>query len=377
VRRASKLLPPAALFAYLVAAGGCGPFLESVLVSDLAESRAKQERSAHEEASRRRAEERAEEREAEKQRRAEEEAAREKAAFDAIDLKRKEIAAAREPGVLAQDFARLVLDAQKTAGARSGKVDMSPLVAEAAKYLEASLRKSPSLEAFDLLTSLPATDDTDRAIVAACPRVRPLLPPGGVVEFTSTCLDSAGGDAKKLAWPSARKDLAELAKVEGERRAAEAQALREAAKNARYVAAAVFASGRCSFNNCMKEGWTAETPEGNVTVRCSFSNCLTDGWTASFPDGTEARTRCSFSDCMKDGWTTSFADGTEARTRCSFSNCLKDGWTTDLPGGGSATTRCSFGDCAKEGWETSLPDGNSVRCRCNFSKCFEDGATCG
>jgi hypothetical protein len=327
------------------------------------------------------AQKRAEEREAAKAKAAEEEAAREKAIFDDIELMRKELAATKDPGKKAEDFAKRVIEAGRTSAARSGKVEMPKLHAEAAGYLELAIQKKPSLEAFDSLTALPSSDETDRAVLASCARVRPLVPEDGVVHFAGVCLDSAGGDAKKLKWASAARDVAAYKKAEGERVAAQAKAeaveKAQQSKTARHVAAAVFASGRCKFSNCLKDGWTARTPEGDVDVSCSFSNCFKDGWTARFPDGTQSTTRCSFSDCMKDGWTTTFPDGTQSTTRCSFSNCLKDGWTTDLPGGGTATTRCSFSDCSKDGWTTDLPGGGSVQCRCNFSKCFEDGATCG
>ncbi|MBK9265500.1 MAG: WVD2 family protein [Polyangiaceae bacterium] len=327
----------------------------------------------------RHAERRAAMEEAKRQRAAETEA-RERAIFDELDVMRRDIAATKDVVNKARPFAQKVVEASHTELARSRKVDMAPLYAEAAQYLESAIRQSPSIETFDTLAGLPPGEATDRALLAACHRVRHLVQGDEVLDFTGTCLDGAGGDAKKLKWPNAQRDVAAYLKEENERALAAAVTAKKAqekqAKAERYVAAAVFAAGRCRFGNCLKDGWTARTAEGDVDVSCSFSNCFKDGWTARFPDGSQATTRCSFSDCTKDGWSTRFPDGTEATTRCSFSNCLKDGWSTDLPGGGTATTRCSFSDCSTNGWETSLPDGQSIRCRCNFNKCFEDGATC-
>src|SRR5262249_14589485 len=76
----------------------------------------------------------------------------------------------------------------------------------------------------------------------------------------------------------------------------------EESVDAYYVAASVFAAGECNFNNCAKDGWSVDTPAGDVEVRCNFSNCLKEGWVAEFPDGDRARTSCSFSDCFKEGW---------------------------------------------------------------------------
>ena len=310
----------------------------------------------------------------------EETEAREKTIFDDIERLRQEIATKKDVGKNARSFAERVSEASRTEKARAGRVDVGKLQAEVAQYLELAIQQAPSLEAFDLLAALPPADATDRAVLAACARIRNLVPEDGVIDFTGTCLDSAGGDAKKLVWPNARRDVTAYLQAEKERAleaaVVAAKAREEQAKVDRYVAGAVFASGRCRFNNCLKDGWTTHVADGDVAVSCSFSNCFKDGWTARFPDGSQATTRCSFSDCSKDGWTTTYPDGSQATTRCSFSNCLKDGWSTDLPGGGTITTRCSFSDCSTHGWETNLPSGQSIRCRCNFGKCFEDGATC-
>jgi hypothetical protein len=318
--------------------------------------------------------------EQEKRQRAEEAAAKEKAIFDEIDRLRAEIASSKIVIDKAKPFGEKVIEASRTERARAGQVEMAKLYAEAAQYYEIALRQTPSLELFDALAALPPGEMTDRAVLASCARVRPLVPPDDVLDFTGTCLDSAAGDAKKLVWPNARQDVAAYLQEERERAlaaAVNAEKARQAqAKVDRYVSAAVFASGRCRFGNCLKDGWTTRTADGDVDVSCSFSNCFKDGWTARFPDGSQASTRCSFSDCAKDGWTTTFPDGSQATTRCSFSNCLKDGWSTDLPNGETITTRCSFSDCSSSGWETNLPGGKTIRCRCNFSRCFQDGATC-
>ncbi|HEY1555604.1 MAG TPA: hypothetical protein VGF94_12290 [Kofleriaceae bacterium] len=143
-----------------------------------------------------------------------------------------------------------------------------------------------------------------------------------------------------------------------------------------YYAAATFASGSCSFGNCLKDGWTTRTAGGDVESRCDFGDCAKDGWTSRHPDGTESRTSCSFGDCFKDGWTTTHPDGTSSSTSCSFGDCMKDGWTTTMPDGSSSTTSCSFGDCLKDGWTTQLPSGQSVSCSCNFGDCLQNGASC-
>jgi len=368
--------------ALLLLAPGCSLFLAAVspgLTQETTPDGQSVSNSSQEEKERR-AERLAAMEEAKRKQAAEAEA-REKAIFDDIERLRKEIATHLVFADNAKSFAERVTDASRTTLARSGKVDMAKLQGEAAQYLLMAIRQTPLLELFDMLAALPPGEATDRAVIGACPRVRSLVKEDEeVLEFTGTCLDSAGGDQKKLTWPNARNDVAAYLKAEKERALAAAVAAAKAReaqdKIDRYVAGAVFASGRCRFSNCLKDGWTTRIADGDVEVSCSFSNCFKDGWTARFPDGGQATTRCSFSDCTKDGWTTTFPDGSQATTRCSFSNCLKDGWSTDLPGGETITTRCSFSDCSTNGWETNLPNGESIRCRCNFSKCFENGATC-
>ena len=293
---------------------------------------------------------------------------------------RTKIAEGKDLVADAKSFAELVIEARRTKAARAGEMDVAKLEMEAVGYLDKALEKAPSLELFDVLVHVAVRPEADAVVLRACARVRPNVSADDVPSFVGECLHRAGDDTKKLKWASAASDVARFRKLEAERVAAEAAAQeverKAQAKSARYVAAAVFASGRCKFSNCLKDGWTTSTPEGDVDVRCSFGDCMKDGWEARFPDGTTARTRCSFSNCMKDGWETSFSDGATARTRCSFSDCLKNGWDTDLPGGETARTRCSFSDCSKDGWSTDLPGGRQVQCRCNFQKCFVDGATC-
>jgi hypothetical protein len=143
-----------------------------------------------------------------------------------------------------------------------------------------------------------------------------------------------------------------------------------------YYAAATFASGSCSFGDCLKDGWTTRTADGDVESHCSFGDCAKDGWTSRHPDGTESSTSCSFGDCFKDGWTTRHPDGTESETSCSFGECMKDGWTTRHPDGTESSTSCNFSDCAKDGWTTRLPSGSEISCSCNFNDCLKDGASC-
>lgn len=299
---------------------------------------------------------------------------------DELASLRARIAEEKDPVEDARSFAERVIEARGTKAARQGELDVPKLEMEALGYLDEAVEKAPSLELFDLLVDVAKLPEADAVILRACPRVRPKVPAADVHSFVGECLRRADDDAKQLKWQNAAGDVSRFRKAEAERVAAEAAAReverKAQAKTTRYVAAAVFASGRCKFSNCLKDGWTASTPEGDIDVRCSFGDCLKDGWEARFPDGTTARTRCSFSNCMKDGWETSFPDGTTARTRCSFSDCMKNGWDTDLPGGETARTRCSFSDCGKDGWTTDLPGGRSVQCRCNFQKCFVDGATC-
>lgn len=319
--------------------------------------------------------------EEDRRRRAAELEAREKAIWDDVARLRKEIATTKSVIDLAKPFAERVVEAGRTERARMGTAEIAELYGEAAQVLENAILQKPSLELFDVLAGLPPGEATDRSVVAVCPHVRPLVPNDGLIDFVGTCLDSAGGDEKKLVWPNVRAEVA-LYLQEEKARALEAALVAEKervaqAKVDRYVAAAVFASGRCRFGNCLKDGWTTRIADGDVEVNCSFANCFKDGWTARFPDGSTALTRCSFSDCAKDGWTTTFSDGSSATTRCSFSNCLKDGWSTTLPSGETSTTRCSFSDCSTQGWETHLPGGQTIQCRCNFGKCLQDGTTCG
>lgn len=319
-------------------------------------------------------------REEERRQRAAEIEMRERAIWDDVTRLRDEIIKTNDVVQLAKPFAERVVEASRTERARKGTVEMARLYTDAAHYLEKAILQKPSLELFDVLAGLPPGEDTDPSVVAVCSRVRPLVPAEEVSAFVGTCLDSAGGDEKKLVWPNSRMEVA-LHLEEEKVRALEATIVAEKARAVqakvdRYVAAAVFASGRCRFGNCLKDGWTKRIADGDVDVSCSFSNCFKDGWTARFPDGSQAQTRCSFSDCAKDGWTTTFPDGSQATTRCSFSNCLKDGWSTDLPNGETITTRCSFSDCSTQGWETQLPSGQTIHCRCNFGKCLQDGATC-
>lgn len=319
-----------------------------------------------------------EERRIEGEKRAAEAAQREEALINDIAALKAEIGAGGPDKIdKVKELAKLTQEARGTNAAKDGRIDLPALSLEVAGHLEKAIAAGPSLELFDLLTALPPSPQVDASVVRACASVRPKVSEGDVPGFVGECLDRAGGDPKKLQWASAKRDLAAYKKAEEERAAAEAKAKEEQAKQARYIAAAVFASGRCNFSDCLKDGWTSPSPDGEIQVRCDFQDCFKNGWTARYPDGREARTRCMFQNCIKDGWETTYPDGATARTRCSFQSCLKDGWETDLPGGGRARTRCSFQDCAKDGWETDLPDGSRVQCRCNFQKCFENGASCG
>lgn len=285
------------------------------------------------------------------------------------------------------EFAGNVKEASASRLPESGKVDPQVLAREGAGYLDAAMQKEPSLALLAALGDLPRGAEVDAAFVRACPKLRPKLPNDAVVSFVADCLERAGGDASRLKWPNVQRDLTAYKKFKDEelRRAREEEARRAkeeaelAAQQARgegYVAASVFAAGRCNFGNCAKDGWTIDTQAGQIRVRCNFGNCLKDGWVADFPDGKSARTACSFGDCFKDGWRTDLPDGSTANTRCNFSNCPKDGWTTEIPGLGTASTRCNFNDCLKDGWTTDLPTGGQVRCRCNFQECLTNGATC-
>lgn len=316
---------------------------------------------------------------------------REQALLAELEAARTELSAGtgdRQAAAIA--FADKVHALEGSQAAASGKVDLAVVSREAAGYLDAALQQAPN---FDLLRALDQLSgpDADVAFVRACPKLRPKVPADAVIGFVGDCLKRAGGDAAKLKWPNVQKDLVAYRRHEEEelRRAREQEALRAqeeaarakeeatvAARGASYVAASVFAAGRCNFGNCAKDGWTVDTPDGQVRVRCNFGNCLKEGWVADFPGGKSARTTCSFGDCFKDGWRTELPDGQSASTRCSFNNCPKDGWSTDIPGLGTATTRCNFQDCLKDGWSTDLPQGGQVRCRCNFQDCLTNGATC-
>jgi hypothetical protein len=311
--------------------------------------------------------------------RAVEETEREEALVKQVDALRADIAAAKGPDKTekVKELAKLLPRARGSKAAKEGRIDVPALSLDVAGHLEKEIAAGGSLELFDLLAALPASPEMDAAVVRACAGVRPRVPANDVPGFVAECLDRADGDAKKLNWPGVQRDLAAYKKAKEERAAAEAKAKEEQGKQARYIAGAVFASGRCNFGNCLKDGWTAPSPEGDIQVRCDFQDCFKNGWTARYPSGGEARTRCMFQDCTKDGWETTYPDGKTARTRCMFQNCLKDGWETELPGGGTARTRCSFQDCSKDGWDTDLPGGGRMQCRCNFQKCFENGASCG
>jgi hypothetical protein len=287
----------------------------------------------------------------------------------------------------ARAFAGQVKKLDGSSVAQAGKVDIQVVSREAAGYLDAALKKQPGLDLLAALADLPRNAEVDATFVRACPVVRPRVPAEAALTFVGDCLERAGGDASRLKWPGSQKDLTAYKKFQAEelRRAQEEEARRakeeaeqaaQASRGAGYVAAAVFAAGRCNFGNCAKDGWSIDTQAGTVRVRCNFSNCLKDGWTADMPDGKAARTQCSFGDCFKDGWRTDLPDGSTASTRCNFSNCPKDGWTTDIPSYGTARTSCNFQDCLKDGWTTDLPDGGQVRCRCNFQDCLANGASC-
>lgn len=288
-------------------------------------------------------------------------------------------------------FAGVVQALAGSQAAATGTIDLAVLAGEATGHLDAALQQAPSLELLRALSDLPRSAAADAAFVRACPKLRPRVPAEYVLSFVGDCLERAGGEAGRLKWAGAQKDVAAYRRREAEalRQAQEAEAERareearraEAEQRARvdgesYVAAAVFAAGRCNFGDCGKDGWSVDTAAGTVRVRCNFGNCLKDGWVAEFPGRGSARTTCNFGDCFKDGWRTELPDGQTASTRCNFSDCPKDGWTTEIPGLGTAHTRCNFQDCLKDGWSTDLPTGGQVRCRCNFQDCRTNGATC-
>jgi hypothetical protein len=263
----------------------------------------------------------------------------------------------------------------------------------------ASLQLDPQMTTFAEMAALGRTPAVDAAVLAACPGMRKQVEEAILPDFVEVCLLAAGGDAKRLQWDGAKKDLVahrkemdrraeeerkraeeERKRAEEERKRAEeeaALAAAEAAKRAQYVTAAVFAAGDCSFGDCMHKGWEIRTNAGTIRVSCNFGECLTKGWEARFPDGGTARTSCNFGECMTKGWETSFPDGSRARTSCNFGECATKGWDTSLPDGGTARTSCNFGECYTKGWETSLPGGGRVRCSCNFGDCLQKGTSCG
>lgn len=264
---------------------------------------------------------------------------------------------------------------------------------DAATAYVASLKVDPQLTTFAELAGLSHTPTVDAAVLGVCPDMRThVTDPALVPDFVEVCLQAAGGDSSKLKWDGLKKDLV-AHKKEMERRAEEeriraeeerkrqeeeaALAAAQAAKQAQYVTAAVFAAGDCSFGDCMHKGWEIRTDAGTIRVSCNFGECLTKGWEADFPDGTRARTSCNFGECMTKGWETSFPDGSMARTSCNFGECATKGWDTTLPDGGTARTSCNFGECYTKGWETTLPDGGRVRCDCNFGDCLQKGTSCG
>lgn len=255
-----------------------------------------------------------------------------------------------------------------------------------------ALSLAPQSPNFWALVSLPNPPGHHEAIATACPTVRPNVPQAELADFVGACLTAAGGDPSALEWKTAKSDVtayeAEMKRREEERlRREEEERLRReeeerlareaAAKSQRYAAAAVFAAGRCEFGDCIGNGWTSRSDEGEIRTRCSFGKCLENGWETTFPDGSRATTRCSFSKCLENGWETTFPDGSRATTRCSFGKCASDGWETTLPDGSRSTTRCQFSKCFENGWETSLPSGGGVRCNCSFSDCLGNGAECG
>jgi hypothetical protein len=240
----------------------------------------------------------------------------------------------------AKAFANQVKQLEGSQAAQSGKVDLQVVAREAAGYLDTVMKKQPTLDLLAALSELPRGPEVDATFVRACPAVRPRVPAEAALSFVGDCLERAGGDESRLKWPGSQKDLTAYRKFKAEevRRAQEEEARRakeeaelaaQQSRGAGYVAAAVFAAGRCNFGNCAKDGWSIDTQAGTVQVRCNFSNCLKDGWTANMPDGKQARTQCSFGDCFKDGWETQIPGGNTVRCRCNFSKCLTDGTSCD------------------------------------------------
>ena len=257
----------------------------------------------------------------------------------------------------------------------------------AATAYSAALAAEGRMEPFLALLTLPASPAVSQAVLQACPTVRPLVSDPEVPDFVDACLAAAGGDGGQLRWEGVQRDLVahgqemtrraeEQARVEEQARLEAERAAAEAAMQARFQVAAVFAAGSCSFGDCMGKGWEIRTDEGTVRVTCNFGDCLKNGWETRFPDGGTARTSCNFGDCMQKGWETRYPDGGTARTSCSFGECATKGWETRLPDGGSARTSCNFGECYTKGWETRLPDGGSVRCSCKFGDCLANGTEC-
>lgn len=316
-------------------------------------------------------------------------AAREQAIVAEIEALRAQLTSAPS-NEKAQGFAEKVAAAEGTPAARDGRLDVAKLRIEALGYLERAITAEPNYAAFLVLAQAPGGPEADATVARVCPGVRPKVRAEQLAEFMDTCLARVGGEAKKYKWASLKADLVVARKAAEARAKAEALAAREAEKAEKeaekdaekagtsgvFALAGVFAAGRCEFGDCLKNGWTIATANGDVRVRCNFGNCLKDGWNAELPGGGTARTRCNFGDCMKDGWDTELPGGGTARTRCNFGNCGKDGWDTQMPDGGTARARCNFGDCFKDGWDTQMPDGSTVRCKCNFGKCLTDGTSC-
>lgn len=297
--------------------------------------------------------------------------------IDSVEKARADVAAKfTADGAIA--LAQRIRDAETSAPARDGRLDMPALWREATQQLERAAA-TPSHPAFLSLIEVPASPERDAAVLRACPQVRQAVPADAVPDFYASCLLAAGDDARKLQWPGVKSDLAAYRKAEDARLKREAEAREAAVAQAKTLAFAVlplFAGGRCRFGDCASNGWSATVEGGDLSAQCRFSKCLVDGWTTSLPDGTSASTTCRFSDCNKDGWDTSLPDGRTLRTSCSFGDCARNGWDLQLPDGNRVTSRCSGSDCYRDGWTTSFPDGRSVRCRCEFGDCKKNGAVC-
>ncbi|HEY8378113.1 MAG TPA: hypothetical protein VIK91_16570, partial [Nannocystis sp.] len=159
---------------------------------------------------------------------------------------------------------------QLAAAPATTDVDRAALTREAAGHLDAALQQAPSFDLLRALFALPREPEVDAACLRACSRLRPQVAPEQLIGFVGDCLQRAGGDPARLTWPGAAADLAAYDRYRAEelRRAQEAEARRiaeeqerareQAARAAlaeRYVAAAVFAAGRCNFGNCARDGW--------------------------------------------------------------------------------------------------------------------------